>query len=612
MDRVFIIFYYDCAYELGDGLIFSLKIICVIIFFFTFNQTLGIENDLEFSPKLFSERQYYKYWNPYRRVLELRGEPQNFYGQVYYMVLRNNDNRIKSVTKYGKDRIPKETYQLIWSRSGSRSEYKILFHEGGSVIRLDENLYSHQLSNIRPGWVAKFKSKSDGRPKEVSFTDSLGFEYFSYNFNYTIIKDKSKFTEVIESSYFNSEREFVGRHLLFWEKGPFLKMIQYFDSDNNIVKTKEFIQSKSLQEIVRVITNEKGKELERRIIPYMPPDKYAYKYEWTGEKVIDRGIQDLQRLDLALEFYNRAEEALNKANEELDLAKLALIDANKRAQSAEKLMRKAERQADDIELFKLRMDEAKKEAQKAIEEMFDAEREAERARLEAASATATLDAVQKTLEVEVFAKNEAKEAKKEAKEARKRARKKAREAKRVMQDSLFGIGPKSYVTFAYSQPIYRNISLQKHRTRTNYTIGIGRRNMFRIYKTNVDLGLDINWFDFESQNDDYDLQTIAYFLVIEIDPRIAWPWVPNTFETGFRIGGGMLSPGYGITLGGTAVFNLLPTPLTIGIVTQLNWLTDAINDGVESYWVNLGIQVGVNLEDKIPEIFDIELPNIFD
>ena len=57
---------------------------------------------------------------------------------------------------------------------------------------------------------------------------------------------------------------------------------------------------------------------------------------------------------------------------------------------------------------------------------------------------------------------------------------------------------------------------------------------------------------------------------------------------------------------------MLPTPLTIGIVTQLNWLTDAINDGVESFWVNLGIQVGVNLEDKIPEIFDIELPNIFD
>ena len=597
---------------MGDGLIFSLKISCVIFFFFTFNQILGFENDSEFDSKMISERQYYKYWNPYRRVLELRGEPQNFYGQVYYMVLRNNDNRIKSVTRYGKDRRPKETYQLIWSRSGSRSEYKVLFHEGGSVVRLDENLYSHQLSKIRPGWVAKFKSKSDGRPKEVIFIDSLGFEYFSYNFNYTIIKDKTKFTEVVESSYFNSEREFVGRHLLFWERGPFLKMIQYFDSDNNIFETKEFIKSKSLQEVVRIITNETGKELERRIIPYMPPDKYAYKYEWIGQKVIDRGIQDLQSLDLALEFYNRAEEALNRADEELNLAKQALIDANKRAQSAERLMRKAERQADDIQLFKLRMDEAKKEAQNAIEEMFDAEREAERARLEAASATATLDAVQKTLEVEEFAKKEAKEAKKEAKEADKRAKKKAREAKRVLQDSLVGIGPKSYVTFAYSQPIYKDISLQKHRARTNYTIGIGRRNMLRIYNTNVDLGLDINWFDFKSQNDDYDLQTIAYFLVIEIDPRIAWSWVPNTFETGFRVGGGMLSPGYGITLGGKAVFNLLPTPLTIGIVTQLNWLTGAINDSVESYWVNFGIQVGVNLEDKIPEIFNIELPNIFD
>ena len=41
----------------------------------------------------------------------------------------------------------------------------------------------------------------------------------------------------------------------------------------------------------------------------MPPDKYAYKYEWTGREVIDRGLQELESLDLAMEFARRAEEA---------------------------------------------------------------------------------------------------------------------------------------------------------------------------------------------------------------------------------------------------------------------------------------------------------------
>ena len=157
--------------------------------------------------------EFYKYWNPYRRVVDLRGEPQSFYGQVYYQVLYNKDNRIKSVTKFGKDRNPKETYHLIWSRSGARSEYQVEFHTIGSATRLDKYLYANQLSFIRPGWVASFRSKSDGRPKSVGFRDKIGFQYFNYYFNYTFKKDDT-FSEVVESSYFDSDNKFVGRHLL--------------------------------------------------------------------------------------------------------------------------------------------------------------------------------------------------------------------------------------------------------------------------------------------------------------------------------------------------------------------------------------------------------------
>ena len=62
-------------------------------------------------------------------------------------------------------------------------------------------------------------------------------------------------------------------------------MIQYFNSENKIFLTKEFIHDKIIEETIRVITNEKGEEIERKIIPYMPPDKYAYKFEWTGSDV---------------------------------------------------------------------------------------------------------------------------------------------------------------------------------------------------------------------------------------------------------------------------------------------------------------------------------------
>ena len=89
----------------------------------------------------------------------------------------------------------------------------------------------------------------------------------------------------MESSYFDSDEKFVGRHLLFLGKVLFLRMIQYFNSENNLTKTIEYIHSRSKEETTRIISNENNKELERKIIPFHKPDKYAYRYEWDAGKL---------------------------------------------------------------------------------------------------------------------------------------------------------------------------------------------------------------------------------------------------------------------------------------------------------------------------------------
>ena len=105
-----------------------------VLFFLISGSDVNAENEY-----LIYSISYYKYWNPYRRILDLRGEPQSFYGQQYYEVQYNKDNRIKKVIKFGKDRSPKETYHLIWSKSGARSEYKVEFqHFEGNTSRLDK------------------------------------------------------------------------------------------------------------------------------------------------------------------------------------------------------------------------------------------------------------------------------------------------------------------------------------------------------------------------------------------------------------------------------------------------------------------------------------------
>jgi len=563
--------------------------------------------------KILKKTEYYKYWNPYRRVVSSRGEAHSFYGKTYYEVKYNKDNRIKSVTKFGKDRLPKETYHFIWSRSGIRSEYKVIFHTDGRASRLDSTLYADQLSYVRPGWEAQFNSRSDGRPREVTFSDQLGINYFSYNFNYTFLKKDKKFSEVIESSYFDSDKQFVGRHLLYLERGAFLRMIQYFNSKNEIFLTKEYIHDRTLEETIRVLTNEEGEEIERKIIPYMPPDKYAYKYEWTGKEVIDRGLKDIDNLDLAYEFAMRAQEALEKANEDLRLAKEAYNKANERAKRTRELLKQAEQQAEEADKFRNKMEEAKAEAQNAIDLMYDAEREAELARLEAASAKATLDAIQKTRAVEDFAKEERKAARKEARKARRLAKKEARVARAALQDSLLGIERKTFLTFAYGWPILIDQNLKNNNNvGVHYLFGLGKRNMFEFNEWDIDLGLEVNWYDFYSDDNNNNFQTLSYFAISQIDVRPGWKWIPTTLETSLKVGGGLVSPGYGFTIGGLTTYNLLPTSLTISLYSQYNWVSGVTSQNVQTYWTTIGLQFGMNLDDKVTEIIDLDLPNIFE
>ena len=138
MDRILIVFHDYFIDELGGGLKNRIGFFCYLSILFFISEVNAFNKTLKTEPDETARTEYYKYWNPYRRVLDLRGEPQSFFGQIYYQATFNKENRIRSVIKYGKDGKPKETYSLIWSRSGARSEYQVMFHETGNVSRLEQ------------------------------------------------------------------------------------------------------------------------------------------------------------------------------------------------------------------------------------------------------------------------------------------------------------------------------------------------------------------------------------------------------------------------------------------------------------------------------------------
>ena len=102
------------------------------------------------------------------------------------------------------------------------------------------------------------------------------------------------------------------------------------------------------------------------------------------------------------------------------------------------------KKAEEADKFRAKMEEAKVEAQNAIDLMYDAEREAELARLEAASAKATLDAIEKHVRLKIMQKK-----KKKSKERSEKSKKRCKKEARIASSFRFSLELRQGLSYHY-------------------------------------------------------------------------------------------------------------------------------------------------------------------
>ena len=111
-------------------------------------------------------------------------------------------------------------------------------------------MFSHKLSEVKPGWYAKVRSKKDGRPLRYDIFDNNGIRLYFYRFYYTQRSDSILAMETIQSSYFRSDSTLVGRHILFMENGEWLREIHFKDSKNELESVTKFEMSLPKEETI--------------------------------------------------------------------------------------------------------------------------------------------------------------------------------------------------------------------------------------------------------------------------------------------------------------------------------------------------------------------------
>ena len=131
MDRLFFILFNDFINELGSSL--SNKIIKTLLF--SFIPTIILTNE-ESSQSLDNQFSYYKYWNPYKRILDFKGDRESFIGDTFYKVSFNKEKRIKTVTTIDKDNIERETITFYGQNQVLDLNIKVKFHTRGNAFTI--------------------------------------------------------------------------------------------------------------------------------------------------------------------------------------------------------------------------------------------------------------------------------------------------------------------------------------------------------------------------------------------------------------------------------------------------------------------------------------------
>lgn len=207
---------------------------------------------------------YYKSWKPRRMELGEGLTRTEARGRKHYEAALAPDGKVLSVTEIHPSGRRKWTYHL----KPESKDYAVEFHSNGSILALDDVLFTDAVSEVRRGWKAIYKTRKDGRPKQVHLEDRLGQRVYFYTFTFSASRDTAFPGMMIQSEYFKDDNSKVGHHEMIFDKKRRLIKVDYFDRKENLIQSFIYEYRDDLKEKAIITINEKGEMVERKIVPY--------------------------------------------------------------------------------------------------------------------------------------------------------------------------------------------------------------------------------------------------------------------------------------------------------------------------------------------------------
>lgn len=200
----------------------------------------------------------YKKWNPRKQELLEGLTKKDARGKSHYSAILDDQERVQDVEYFNRRGRRLWTYHIIWNSAGKTSEYDVEFHIRRPLTIMDEYLFATDLSEMRPGWRAKYRVNNNFNPRVVEVYDTHGDLVYFYNFSYQQNK--------VVSTYSRADSTLVGSHSIEYKSKGKVSRVIYFNSNGVMKRKVTYEYPPGSEHVIVTRYNSRGEVLERRVV----------------------------------------------------------------------------------------------------------------------------------------------------------------------------------------------------------------------------------------------------------------------------------------------------------------------------------------------------------
>ena len=154
----------------------------------------------------------------------------------------------------------------------------------------------------------------------------------------------------------------------------------------------------------------------------------------------------------------------------------------------------------------------------------------------------------------------------------------------------------------YGLPLIREASLGSDPIYPSYGFFFAPRGNMIIKGEKYSLGMEVISYNIPIQDSTGFISGIGAFAATQYNLNKKFEWIPQNVEAALRLGGGMLSSGYGLSLSSSFGYHFLPSRYYLGVYAQSIIAFDEIKEGSITGWGSLGLSFGANVGDINPDL----------